>query len=66
MVRAGKTAARVRVVLPGDLPSGLRLCGAYGFIDDYGDRWHWDDGQVVRNPFLIDMLIKRKAPVVVV
>ncbi len=66
MARARKTQAKLRVVLPEELPSGVRLCGAFGFIDAYGDRWHWDGGQVVRNPFLINMLMLRKAPVVAI
>ncbi|HTQ70969.1 MAG TPA: hypothetical protein VMH92_05685 [Acidocella sp.] len=41
----------------------VRLVAIHGFVDDYGDRWHWDCGQIVRNPFVIAMLRERGAPV---
>jgi hypothetical protein len=44
------------------LPSCIRLAEAFGFIDEFGDRWHWESGQVVSNPFVIAMLIERVAP----
>jgi hypothetical protein len=66
MPRASKTPSETQAGSPEGLPSGVRLQSVYGFIDEYGDRWHWDVGQVVRNPFVIAILIMREAPVVVV
>jgi hypothetical protein len=66
MARASKAHAGDQEALPEALPAGVRLEKVYGFVDDYGDRWHWEVGQVVRNPFVIAMLLKRKAPVVVI
>lgn len=41
----------------------VRLTSPYGFIDEYGDRWHWDANQIVRNPAIIALLLERGAPV---
>jgi hypothetical protein len=35
-------------------------------VDEYGDRWQWDCGQVVRNPFVIGLLDGRAAPVEII
>ena len=66
MARASKAHAGDQVVLPEELPSGVRLEKVFGFVDEYGDRWHWEVGQVVHNPYVIAMLLERKAPVVVI
>jgi hypothetical protein len=63
MPREPKIPARETAV---GLPAAVRLRNVYGFVDEYGDRWHWDVGQIVRHPFVIAMLIERQAPVVVV
>jgi hypothetical protein len=66
MARVSKAHAGDLVVLPEALPSGVRLEKIFGFVDEYGDRWHWEAGQVVRNPSVIAMLLERKAPVAVI
>jgi hypothetical protein len=49
---------------PADSKSaGVLVLEVYGFVDEYGDRWHWDAGQIVRNPFAVEMLIRREAPI---
>jgi hypothetical protein len=45
------------------IPVSIRFTAVYGFVDEYGDRWQWDCGQVVRNPFVISLLNGRNAPV---
>jgi hypothetical protein len=37
-------------------PSVVRVLDEAGFIDDHGDRWHWQAGAVVRNPYVIELL----------
>lgn len=44
----------------------MRFVAVYGFVDEHGDRWHWDCGQIVRNPFVIELLTGRGAPIEVV
>lgn len=48
------------------IPEAVRFEVVYGFVDEYGDRWHWDCGQVVRNPYVIRLLIERAAPVEII
>jgi hypothetical protein len=43
-------------------PASVQLEAVYGFIDEYGDKWQWDCGQIVRNPLVIEMLQERAAP----
>lgn len=42
--------------------SGLRFLKAYGFQDEYGDVWFWHPGAVVRNPYVLGLLLGRAAP----
>lgn len=44
-------------------PSPVRILSVHGFIDEFGDRWHWNAGDLVRNPFVIAMLVERGAPI---
>jgi len=44
-------------------PVAVRFAAVFGFVDEYGDRWHWESGQIVRNPFVIELLMARAAPV---
>jgi hypothetical protein len=46
--------------------AAMRFEAVYGFVDEYGDRWHWERGQIIRNPFVIKMLLKRRAPVEII
>lgn len=41
----------------------VRFTAPYGFCDEFGDRWHWMPGQVVRNPFVLALLHARLAPI---
>jgi hypothetical protein len=66
MARASKAHAGDHEALPEALPSGVRFEKVFGFVDEYGDRWHWEAGQVVHNPAVISMLLNRQAPVVVI
>ena len=44
----------------------VRFLAVYGFVDEYGDRWHWECGQIVRNPVIIEMLDGRGAPIEII
>ena len=44
------------------VPSPVRVLVPFGFLDDFGDRWFWDAGAVVRNPMVIALLAERCAP----
>ena len=43
--------------------SAVRVLSVCGFVDEHGDRWHWNANDIVRNPFVISMLLERNAPV---
>jgi hypothetical protein len=43
--------------------TGLRITRPYGFQDEFGDCWFWNLGSIVRNPYVIGILLNRKAPV---
>jgi hypothetical protein len=43
--------------------SAVRFTATYGFIDEFGDTWHWRPGQVVRNPYVLSLISTRSAPV---
>ncbi len=45
------------------VPIAVRVLAVYGFVDEYGDRWHWDCEQIVRNPFVVGLLVQRRAPI---
>ena len=44
-------------------PSAIRFLSPYGFIDEFGDSWHWRADQVVRNPYVLGLLVLRNPPV---
>ena len=58
----GAGAAAAAAAPPG-LPSGGRLLRPFGCFDDHGDQWHWLPGAVVRNPYVVGLLLSRQAPV---
>lgn len=39
--------------------TGLRVVAEFGFIDDYGDRWHWRAGDLIRNPDVVGLVLSR-------
>ena len=45
-------------------PVAVRVLDVSGFIDDFGDRWHWLAGTVVRNTYVIGLLEAHCVPVV--
>jgi hypothetical protein len=48
------------------MPASVRFAAVYGFVDEYGDRWHWNRGDIVRNPYVVRLLLSRAAPVEVI
>ncbi len=38
------------------MPAAVRIVRTAGFIDEFGDRWHWAAGDIVRNPYVIGLL----------
>ena len=41
------------------LPAGLRVTAEFGFVDDYGDPWHWNAGDLIRNPEVVRLVHER-------
>ena len=37
-------------------PAAVRVLVVAGFVDAFGDRWHWTPGAVVRNPYVVGLL----------
>ncbi|MBV8656614.1 MAG: hypothetical protein JO142_02205 [Burkholderiales bacterium] len=49
---------------PAPLPSAVRFQREFGFLcEETGNRYHWQEGQVLANPELIAIAIGRHAPV---
>jgi hypothetical protein len=49
---------------PTPAPIPVRFLRPFGFTDDYGDKWRFGAGDIIRNPFVLGLIEGRGAPTI--